>query len=69
MAMGLPVAADAPGIPDILEREEVSGGLVIPKENSAALAEALNRVLNCDRLRRKLSIAARCRIETISLSK
>ena len=69
MAMGLLVAADAPGIPDILEREEVSEGLVIPKENPAALADALNQVLDRDRLRRQLSIADRCRIETISLSK
>ncbi len=47
MACGLPVvAADAPGVPDIFEEGEASGGLVVPRGNATALALALCRVLD-----------------------
>ena len=47
MACGLPVvAADAPGVPDILEEGEAYGGLVIPRGDATALALALGRVLD-----------------------
>jgi starch synthase len=47
MACGLPVVAtDAPGIPDILESGEHSGGLIIPRDNVLALAHALGRILD-----------------------
>lgn len=46
MACGLPiVAADAPGIADVLPRGEDSGGLVVPREDAGALAEALGRLI------------------------
>jgi starch synthase len=47
MACGLPVvAADAPGVPDIFEKGEASGGLVVPRGDATALALALGRVLD-----------------------
>ncbi len=47
MACGLPVvAADAPGVSDILEGGEASGGIVVPLEDATALALALGRVLD-----------------------
>ncbi len=47
MTCGLPiVAADAPGVPDILEEGEMSGGIMVPRENPEALALALGRVLD-----------------------
>lgn len=64
MACGLPVvAADAPGIPDILEKGEASGGLVVPRGDASALALALNRVLDDEAWRRELGKLARCRAE------
>ena len=64
MACGLPVvAANTSGIPDILEQEEASGGLIVPQENPAALADTLNRVLTRNRLRDRLGKAALCRVE------
>ena len=65
MACGLPVvAADAPGVPDILEGGEASGGLVVPREDSGALALALGRVLDDEVWGRELGKRARCRVET-----
>jgi len=65
MACGLPlVAADAQGIPDILEGGEASGGLVVPRDNAAALALALGRVLDNEAWGRELGRRARHRIET-----
>lgn len=62
MSCGLPVVAtDAPGVPDILEGGEASGGLVIPRGNSMALALALGRVLDNETWRHELSKRARCR--------
>jgi glycosyltransferase involved in cell wall biosynthesis len=64
MACGLPVvAADAQGIPDILEGAEASGGLVVPRDNQAALALALGRVLDNEVWSRELGKRARCRVE------
>ncbi|GAA6621810.1 glycosyltransferase family 4 protein [Scytonema sp. NUACC26] len=64
MACGLPVvAADAPGVPDILEGGEMSGGLVVPREDATALALALGRVLDDETWRHELGRRARRRIE------
>ena len=64
MACGLPVvAADAPGMAEILEGGEISGGLVVPRENAEALAIALGRVLDDEDWGRELGKRARCRVE------
>jgi starch synthase len=64
MACGLPVvAADAPGVPDILEGGEVSGGIVVPREDATALALALGRVLDDEAWARELGKRARCRVK------
>lgn len=56
MACGLPiVAANAPGISDIFEHGEASGGIVVPCADAAALASALGRVLDDSELRQTLS--------------
>jgi starch synthase len=65
MACNLPVvAADAPGVPDILEGGEVSGGLVVPREDATALAQALGRVLDDQAWGRELGDRARSRAES-----
>jgi starch synthase len=65
MACNLPVvAADAPGVPDILEGGEVSGGLVVPREDATALAQALGRVLDDQAWGRELGDQARSRAES-----
>jgi len=64
MACGLPVvAADANGVPDILEGGEASGGLVVPREDANALALALGRVLDDEAWGREMGKRARCRAE------
>lgn len=64
MACGLPVvAADAPGVPDILEGGEASGGLVVPRGDTAALALALGSVLDNEVWGRELGKRARYRVE------
>lgn len=64
MACSLPiVAADAPGIPDILELGEESGGLVVPRGDATALALALGRVLDNEAWGRELGKRARRRVE------
>lgn len=64
MGCGLPVvAADAPGVSDILEDGEASGGLVVPREDATALALALGRVLDDEAWGRELGKRARCRAE------
>ena len=64
MACGLPVvAADAPGVPDILQEGEASGGLIVPRDNALALASALGRVLDDEAWGRELGKRARCRAE------
>ena len=64
MTCGLPVvAADAPGVPDILAGGEASGGLIVPRGDAEALAQALGRVLDDEALRHELGRRARCRAE------
>jgi glycosyltransferase involved in cell wall biosynthesis len=47
MTVGLPVvAADAPGVADIFSDGESSGGIVVPREDAAALAEALGNLID-----------------------
>jgi glycosyltransferase involved in cell wall biosynthesis len=47
MACGLPVvAADAPGVPDLLACGEACGGIVVPRGDVAAFAAALGRALD-----------------------
>jgi glycosyltransferase involved in cell wall biosynthesis len=65
MACGLPiVAASAPGIRDILEDGEHSGGLVVPTGDVKALASAIKCVLNDADLALKLAKNARRRAES-----
>ena len=64
MGCGLPVvAADAQGVPDMLEGGEVSGGLIVPRGNAAELALALGRLLDDVAWSRELGKRARCRVE------
>jgi glycosyltransferase involved in cell wall biosynthesis len=64
MACGLPVvAADAPGVSDILEEGELSGGLVVPREDAPALAQALGRLLDDELLRLRLAGRASERVQ------
>lgn len=64
MACGLPcVVADLPGITDFVfgDREERHGGIVVPQEDAATVAEAAVRLLEDDAARRRLGTAARRR--------
>jgi starch synthase len=64
MACGLPVvAAEAEGVPDILEGGEAAGGLVVPRDDADALADALGRLLNDPLWRREVGRRARRRAE------
>jgi glycosyltransferase involved in cell wall biosynthesis len=64
MACALPVvAADVSGVGDVLEGGEASGGLVVPREDAAALAAALGRLLDDPALSRALGARARERVE------
>lgn len=64
MACGLPVvAADAPGIAEILEGGEISGGLIVPKEDATALASNLGRILDDESWRCQMGKLARQRME------
>jgi glycosyltransferase involved in cell wall biosynthesis len=64
MAAGLPVvAADASGVADLLRRGEEAGGIIVPREDPAALAAALGRLLDDDHLARDLGARARRRAE------
>ncbi|ARV61776.1 glycosyl transferase family 1 [Nostocales cyanobacterium HT-58-2] len=64
MSCSLPVVAtDAPGVPDIFEGGEVSGGLVVPRGDATALALALGRMLDNETWMRELGKLARCRAE------
>lgn len=65
MACGLPVvAADASGVPDILANGAEDGGIIVPRGDVAALAEALGRLLDNPALSTQLGARARRRIET-----
>lgn len=64
MACGLPlVAADAPGVPDILEAGEASGGLMVPRGDADAFARALGRMLDDAAFARQLGARARARVD------
>lgn len=64
MACSLPVvAADAPGVPDILEKGEAHGGIRVPRGDATALALALGRVLDDEAWGRELGKRARSRAE------
>ena len=64
LSCSLPVVtADAPGVLDILEGGEASGGLVVPRGDAAALALALGRILDDEVWCRELGQRARCRAE------
>ena len=63
MASGLPVvAADAPGVGDLLEGGEESGGIVVPRGDALAFATALARLLDDAALCRALGARARERV-------
>jgi starch synthase len=65
MACGLPVvASNAPGVSDILEGGESSGGVVVPLEDAAALGRTLGRLLDDEAWRLQLGERARWRAET-----
>lgn len=59
MFCGLPIVSTdlATGVPEVNQHEE--SGLIVPPENSAALAEALGRILGDDALHKKLSEGGR----------
>jgi glycosyltransferase involved in cell wall biosynthesis len=64
MACGLPiVASDLPSMRHILQHGSVSGGLIVPRENPRALAEALQKLLEDPDLRRDLGRNARRNVE------
>jgi glycosyltransferase involved in cell wall biosynthesis len=64
MACGLPVvAAEVNGITEMLAGEEAAGGVVVPPGDARALAGALGRILDDERLRRELGARARRRVE------
>lgn len=65
MSCGLPVvAADAHGVSEILENGEESGGIVVPCNDTGALARALLRILADQELARRLGRAASQRIQS-----
>ena len=64
MACGLPVvAANAPGISDIFDGGEASGGLVVPLGDVAAFSLALERVLDNETFACELGKRARRRVD------
>jgi starch synthase len=64
MACGLPVvAADAPGVSDLLEDGEGSGGIVVPRGDADALAGGLGGLLDDARRSRRLGALARQHVE------
>jgi glycosyltransferase involved in cell wall biosynthesis len=64
MACGLPlVAADAEGIAEILEGGELAGGIIVPRNDSAAMATALAAMIDDPEKARGLGKRARQRVE------
>jgi starch synthase len=57
------VACDAPGVRDILEGAEASGGVVAAREDRGALGRALEAMLTRADFRRELGRRARRRVE------
>jgi glycosyltransferase involved in cell wall biosynthesis len=55
------IATDIPGVRDIIE--DGKNGLLVPPENVAALAEAIDRLSSSPELRSSFGVAARKRIE------
>jgi glycosyltransferase involved in cell wall biosynthesis len=65
MACGVPVvAADVPGIAEILAGGETGGGIIVRRENPAGLADAVARLLVDHALREELGRRARSRAES-----
>ena len=65
MACGLPVvAADASGVPDILEAGEAHGGIVVARGDPTAFAESLGRLLDDAVAARRMGALARARVES-----
>ncbi len=63
LACALPVvAADAPGVAEILPRGEADGGIVVPTGDAPALRDGLERVLTEPGLRARLAARARGRV-------
>jgi glycosyltransferase involved in cell wall biosynthesis len=63
MACGLPVvAADAPGIPDLLPEGEDSCGIVVPRGDADLFAAALGQLLDNPALAREMGVRARARV-------
>lgn len=63
MAAGLPIAATrAGGVPEILENDVT--GLLAPKEDPPALADAIQKLLLSEDLRTRLASAARKQVES-----
>jgi glycosyltransferase involved in cell wall biosynthesis len=64
MAAEIPVvAADAPGVDDILPEGERCGGIVVPRDDARSLAAALGRLIDDPELRLELGRRARQRVE------
>jgi starch synthase len=64
MACELPVvASSAPGIVDIFDEGEKSGGIVVPIGDAAALAKNLGRLLDSEAAAHELGTRARLRVE------
>jgi glycosyltransferase involved in cell wall biosynthesis len=58
MASGMPViTTETCGMPDIIEND--FNGLLIPPADAGALEQAILRLSNCEKLRRKVGMAAR----------
>lgn len=66
MACGLPVvAANSPGIPDILADGTTNGGIVVPPDNPLKLAEAILKILDDPSFARDLSERASRRARSL----
>jgi starch synthase len=66
MACGLPlIAAEASGVPEILQGGEAAGGLLVPRGDVSAFAMALKEVFDRPAWRRELGARARRRIEDV----
>jgi glycosyltransferase involved in cell wall biosynthesis len=60
MACGLPtILSRVPGATDLLQNEELSGGLLIPIGDVSALAQGLETLLFDDMLRMRMAKVAR----------